>query len=618
MRQTDHAFLSAISELRLGKCSMETQEYLSCLSRPLPMMFEQHGTHIFFRKVNAVLFNRLKIDNLPGEFASFSAVFENDVSNNINWPGYRVLQLKKGCRVMLISNKSDQLRNGSIGVFEKVTNEALLVSFEGVGVVEVKRETWVKRDHAGVAVGSVRQFPLIPAYAVTCHKSQGLTLPAAVIHCSNEYVPGLIYVAVSRVKSIDCVQLLNFNANQLLPPSNVIQLCSTNNIKEPCTDLTCCSQQECLDEKCFAVTDRFSEHDDANDDQLYFPINMFDGLVSSCFEESDNPDKQVPVELIEIYEHLDDVNSNNALPSPECVRKLKEFLVHEKQDQPLSSFFLEQNAAIEGLLKEENDTKLNALISIIWNHVFKLIGDHVVQNADDIVFNLGRQHFTDAVAGLHEFFIGTDFSSYVNAIFVCEQPSIAQRTVIIQLSKHIFEEFLKHLLKIVQQNQERSEVAFKVDDMSGVGRSKVRYVGGWAIFKILANYKRYIKVNMFSLNPATLSTVCMKQECCDLLEQNILIPFARLEHNSQYPETLQVTEGRQYRERGLLHITDNAYQFFIILEQKRVELLNINRLHQENEEMVSKTITVLEKDAYVRRYWLDCFSCTSVENNLVS
>jgi hypothetical protein len=205
MRQTDHAFLSAISELRLVKCSMETQEYLSCLSRPLPMMFEQHGTHIFFRKVNAVLFNRLKIDNLPGEFVSFSAVFENDVSNNINWPGYCVLQLKKGCRVMLISNKSDQLRNGSIGVFEKVTNEALLVSFEGVGVVEVKRETWVKRDHAGVAVGSVRQFPLIPAYAVTCHKSQGLTLPAAVIHCSNEYVPGLIYVAVSRVKSIDCV-----------------------------------------------------------------------------------------------------------------------------------------------------------------------------------------------------------------------------------------------------------------------------------------------------------------------------------------------------------------------------------------------------------------------------
>lgn len=120
------------------------------------------------------------------------------------------------------------------------------------------------------------------------------------IHCSKEYVPGLIYVAVSRVKSPDCVQVLNFSASQLLPPSNVIQLCSTNNTKKPCADLTCCSQQECLDEKCFAVIDRFCEYEDDIDDHLYFPINMCDGPVSSCFEESDNPDNPVPVELIEI------------------------------------------------------------------------------------------------------------------------------------------------------------------------------------------------------------------------------------------------------------------------------------------------------------------------------
>jgi hypothetical protein len=125
-------------------------------------------------------------------------------------------------------------------------------------------------------------------------------LPVAVIHCSKEYVPGLIYVAVSRVKSPDCVQVLNFSASQLLPPSNVIQLCSTNNTKKPCADLTCCSQQECLDEKCFAVIDRFCEYEDDIDDHLYFPINMCDGPVSSCFEESDNPDNPVPVELIEI------------------------------------------------------------------------------------------------------------------------------------------------------------------------------------------------------------------------------------------------------------------------------------------------------------------------------
>ncbi len=57
MRQTDHAFLLAISELRLGECSVETQEYLSDLGRPLPSALENNATHIFFRKGNVMLFN---------------------------------------------------------------------------------------------------------------------------------------------------------------------------------------------------------------------------------------------------------------------------------------------------------------------------------------------------------------------------------------------------------------------------------------------------------------------------------------------------------------------------------------------------------------------------------
>ena len=88
----------------------------------------------------------------------------------MNWPGYHFLQLKRNCKIMLLWNKSDHLKNGSIGVFKDVQNDALLVSFEGVGVVEVKRETWIKSNHAGVAVGSVSQFPVIPSYAITSHK----------------------------------------------------------------------------------------------------------------------------------------------------------------------------------------------------------------------------------------------------------------------------------------------------------------------------------------------------------------------------------------------------------------------------------------------------------------
>ena len=122
---------------------------------------------------------------------------------------------------------------------------------------------------------------------------------------------------------------------------------------------------------------------------------------------------------------------------------------------------------------------------------------------------------------------------------------------------------------------------------------------------------------MFQLNPSTSSTVCAKQELCNLVEENVLIPFANLEQSFLYPETLQTTEGRQYRERGLLYITDDAYQFFIVLEQKRIKQLNINKLHQEGENIIEKTIEALSKDIHAKKCWLDFFSPIHVENELV-
>ena len=74
-------------------------------------------------------------------------------------------------------------------------------------------------------------------------------------------------------------------------------------------------------------------------------------------------------------------------------------------------------------------------------------------------------------------------------MFACDQPTVVQRSIVIQLSNQVFEEFLGRLLCMVGQVHQRSEVQ-KVDKMSDEGRPKVWYVGGWAICKILANYRR--------------------------------------------------------------------------------------------------------------------------------
>ena len=87
--------------------------------------------------------------------------------------GERSLFLKSDCKVMLLWNKSESLKNGSMGTFKRVLDrDRLLVYFEKVGNVAIERVTWIQRNRQGETIGVVHQFPLTPAYAVTCHKSQ--------------------------------------------------------------------------------------------------------------------------------------------------------------------------------------------------------------------------------------------------------------------------------------------------------------------------------------------------------------------------------------------------------------------------------------------------------------
>ena len=64
----------------------------------------------------------------------------------------------------------------------------------------------------------------------------------------------------------------------------------------------------------------------------------------------------------------------------------------------------------------------------------------------------------------------------------------------------------------------------------------------------------------------------------ELIEDNAIVNHKVLQESTTSPETLRVIESRQYRERGLLHISDSAYAFFMLLEQERVDRINSSKL----------------------------------------
>ena len=97
--------------------------------------------------------------------------------------------------------------------------------------------------------------------------------------------------------------------------------------------------------------------------------------------------------------------------------------------------------------------------------------------------------------------------------------------------------------------------------MGPEGQAKIRYIGGWAIWKSLEKSRKYA-ANHVARGSAEL--LC-----------KIIIPLSVLELSTSQPETLNVIESRQFRERGLLHISDEAHSLFMSLEQARVEKINM-------------------------------------------
>ena len=137
----------------------------------------------------------------------------------------QLTQLKVGTRVMFVKNdQGKRYNNGTLGVVVKFTNLNVPVVKTVAGEeISVIQDAW-RIEEDGKIKAEIKQLPLRYAWAITVHKSQGMTLDAAQIDLSKTFTFGMGYVALSRVRTIDGIELLGFHDDALFMHPEILRL----------------------------------------------------------------------------------------------------------------------------------------------------------------------------------------------------------------------------------------------------------------------------------------------------------------------------------------------------------------------------------------------------------
>ena len=237
-RQKDRAFIDLLNRVRTGKT---TQDDISLLNRKYQPSFipdaENEYVTIATHNKDVDEVNRSRLSSLNTKSFCYEALVTGDFPSGLN-PTESQLILKKGAQVMFVKNdRSGKYYNGKIGSVSHTDDNYVLVDTPEESNIYVEREVWsnvkyvwdqkenkVKEE----IIGTFSQLPLRLAYALTVHKSQGLTLDNVIADLGKAFVSGQVYVALSRCTSMDGLILKSkIEESTVLADSRVISFVDT-------------------------------------------------------------------------------------------------------------------------------------------------------------------------------------------------------------------------------------------------------------------------------------------------------------------------------------------------------------------------------------------------------
>jgi ATP-dependent exoDNAse (exonuclease V) alpha subunit len=232
MRQSDETFINALNAIRKKTDSAKTS--LDLLNR-IGSENDANEESVMLCSTNkdADVVNEHKYNELDGK----ERLYVGDITGDFkDFPVQQYLRLKIGCRVLITVN-SETYCNGDSGTVIEMSDELVVVQSDRGQRFHIEKAEWKQKEYDVVDgelteqdVGTFKQFPLKLAYAITIHKSQGMSLSNAAIYTGRGcFSHGQLYVALSRLRSLEGMSILRpLGYNEIIVDQRVIDFYDRN------------------------------------------------------------------------------------------------------------------------------------------------------------------------------------------------------------------------------------------------------------------------------------------------------------------------------------------------------------------------------------------------------
>lgn len=217
-RQNEQEFIDLLNRVRVNQVTSEDFKTLNAKYSP---SFSGNGSDYIILATHNIIVNQTnltKLFELKSNLFTYEATITGTFPNK-HKPTDQDLKLKVGAQIMFIKNDTGEHKryyNGKIGKIKALQESSIRVVFDDQVEVEVERTEWENikysydRNQQKIVeevIGTFEQFPIRLAWAVTVHKSQGLTFEKVIADLSRAFAPGQVYVALSRCTSFSGLML---------------------------------------------------------------------------------------------------------------------------------------------------------------------------------------------------------------------------------------------------------------------------------------------------------------------------------------------------------------------------------------------------------------------------